>query len=313
MPNTVIYRPVLIDELITAERLNSYINVFPHQSDAEIVGAYLWNTAVCAAFAPVMQMAEVSLRNAIDTALSASASPSGPPNRFWWRGGRLAYKSYVANAPEPDVVVKIRQNFQRAHSSVIMEKRKRYRVRGHIHPTHHELVAKTDFSTWEFIFDHEFMAPGLFWPQHLSKVFRGPWGHQTPSQLLVHVVGLVRAVRQLRNRMSHHEPLWKAAGVSSEQAAINYVKDKLKQMLDLIELVFPENIKLLERAMLLGQAERICSIPELERFKLKTKRHNVKSRAKFEKIAASCHGQNRIAWVKVYRNKGMSFFIVPAL
>jgi hypothetical protein len=313
MPHTVLYRPILIDELITPQRLNSYVGLFPQASDAELVGAYLWNAAVGGALFPLIQMAEVSLRNAVDSALSTPLTPGGSPNRFWWKGGRLGYSGYVAQAPDPPIVLKIRQNFQNAHGGVVAEKKMRYQIQGWITPTHHEIVAKTDFSTWEYIFDGLFMGPGLFWPTHLGHVFRGPWANQTPTQLLHHVVGLVRAVRQFRNRMSHHEPLWKAANVSTEQGAVAYVQGKLQQVLSLIELVFPENLKLLKRTMLLGHAERLCSLAELDRFKLKALRHSLKTQAKLERLVAECHKQNQTMWVKMYRNSGRSFFIVPAL
>lgn len=313
MPHTIVYRPILIDELITSERLASYDRIFPQASDAELVGAYLWNTAVGGAFAPLVQMAEVSLRNAVDNALSSPLTPGGPPNRFWWRRGRLIYNGYSPNGPEPDPVVKISNNFQRAHGAVVADKRERYQTRGKIRPTHHEIIAKTDFSTWEFIFDGIFMGTYLIWPKYLGRVFRGQWGHQAPTQLLPQVVGLVRGVRRFRNRISHHEPLWKDAGVATEADAVAYVQGKLRQILALIELVFPENLKLLQKTMLLGHAERLCSMSELQRFKLKAQRHNLKSQGKLERLVAECHQGNKLAWVKIYRNGGRSFFIVPTI
>jgi hypothetical protein len=45
MPHTVQYRPLLIDELISTHRIASYSRVFSVKSDAELVGAYLWNSA----------------------------------------------------------------------------------------------------------------------------------------------------------------------------------------------------------------------------------------------------------------------------
>ena len=78
MPRSLHYRPQLIDELITNERLNSYKNVFQHSDDVELVGAYLWNIQVCSALYPLLSVAEVALRNSIDNALSRDLG------RFWW-------------------------------------------------------------------------------------------------------------------------------------------------------------------------------------------------------------------------------------
>lgn len=43
MPHTLQYRPVLIDALISNERINSYQSVFHPANDVELMGVYLWN------------------------------------------------------------------------------------------------------------------------------------------------------------------------------------------------------------------------------------------------------------------------------
>ncbi|EPM49723.1 Abi-like family protein 1, partial [Pseudomonas syringae pv. actinidiae ICMP 19073] len=79
MPHTIQYRPWLINELISSHRIASYSKVFSTQNDAELVGAYLWNSHVCAALYPLLSAAEVTLRNSIDAALTAHSTPSGHP------------------------------------------------------------------------------------------------------------------------------------------------------------------------------------------------------------------------------------------
>lgn len=49
MPRTLQYRPTLIDELISNERINSYQNVFQPATDIELMGVYLWNAHVSGA------------------------------------------------------------------------------------------------------------------------------------------------------------------------------------------------------------------------------------------------------------------------
>jgi len=49
MPQTLHYRPVLIDSLISNERINSYQCVFHPANDVELMGVYLWNAHVCGA------------------------------------------------------------------------------------------------------------------------------------------------------------------------------------------------------------------------------------------------------------------------
>lgn len=69
MPTSLCYRPTLIDDLISNERINSYQKVFRPANDIELMGVYLWNAHACGAIYPIIGAAEVSLRNAIDNAL----------------------------------------------------------------------------------------------------------------------------------------------------------------------------------------------------------------------------------------------------
>ena len=151
VPRSITYRPEIIGDLISSGRIYSYEHVFNHKDDAELVGAYLWNANVCAALYPLVQLVEVSLRNSIDSALSYNN------NRMWWARGRLGYNSYQAGAAEPRLIQKIRSNFDGAANKVRIDKFERYGVRAH--PTHAEIVAKTDFATWEWMLDSEFYGP----------------------------------------------------------------------------------------------------------------------------------------------------------
>ena len=112
MPHTVQYRPILIDQLISTNRIASYSRVFSTQNDAELVGAYLWNSHVCSALYPLLSAAEVTLRNSIDAALTADLG------KIWWKKGKLQYKSFAlgaAKAPRP--VEYLANNFSSAFNT----------------------------------------------------------------------------------------------------------------------------------------------------------------------------------------------------
>lgn len=178
MPQTLHYRPVLIDSLISNERVNSYQSVFHPANDVELMGVYLWNAHVCGALYPLMGAVEITLRNAIDQALAADLG------RFWWAGGKLRYRSFAPGMDAPHPVQAVRDNFAKATRNYAAEQRRRHAVRGNVTPHHHGVIAKTEFSTWEFLLDGEFMGRGLIWPKHMSGVFRGPWPvHQAGAML----------------------------------------------------------------------------------------------------------------------------------
>ena len=260
MPRTLSYRPVLIDELITNERLNSYARVFRHSDDVELVGAYLWNAKVCSALYPLLTAAEVTLRNSIDTALSKNLG------HFWWSRSKLHYQSFVPGSLKlPFVVEAIQSNFAKAAKQVKKDKKERYRD-AKARPTHHEIIAKTEFSTWEFILDRdEFMGPKLIWPKHLGSVFRGQWSTTKASKLLSETKDLVKTTREFRNRVSHHEPVWKRYGVRSEADAIEHLHEKISRIMQLIALISPEKEQLIIRNGWLAYALNACSVDKLRR------------------------------------------------
>ena len=142
MPGTLRYRPTPIDVLVTQPRMSSYRTVFQPANDIELMGVYLWNTHVCGIIYPLIGMAEISLRNSIDQALT------GTLGKFWWSVSRLRYRSFAQGVSPPKVVSAVRDNFSAAGSKYIVEKRRRYNVRGHVVRNHHGVIAKTELSTF---------------------------------------------------------------------------------------------------------------------------------------------------------------------
>lgn len=124
MPIALQYRPVLIDTLISNERVNSYQSVFQPANDVELMGVYLWNSYVCGTLYPLIGAVEITLRNAIDQALATDLGA------FWWSGARLRYRSYTPGATAPYVVQAVHDNLAKAARKYIGEVRSRYRVRG---------------------------------------------------------------------------------------------------------------------------------------------------------------------------------------
>ncbi|MDZ7476607.1 hypothetical protein U5F73_16690 [Stenotrophomonas pavanii] len=305
MPRSISYRPEIIDELISLGRIASYRPIFDHENDAELVGAYLWNANVCAQLYPLLQLIEVSLRNAIDRPLSAAN-----PGRSWWANGILQYKSYRPGSPPPDVVNKLESNFRAARSKVVSDKRSRYQSR--VPPSHREVLAKADFSTWEFILDPEFRGDHLIWPAHLGQVFRGDWEGRDPTQLLTYVRDQVRSIRMFRNRVMHHEPAWKNAGVHSESDAVAFLQGRLKAMKSILSLIHPVQMILAEKSGLIGAAERACAAGELRRFKLRAKYRKIETMSKLESVLRDSSSSNEAILIKSYRGRGRRFLIVPA-
>lgn len=307
MPHTISYQEI-IHNLITEERLKSYEVTFNTQNDIELIGAYLWNAHVCSALYPLLSATEVALRNAIDSALSSSEL-----GYFWWRKNKLHFKSFDPNQPNmelPFEISAIRTNFSKATSQVKQDKKKRYNIHN---PTakHQEVIAKTEFSTWEFILSKEFMGPGLIWPTHLGSVFKGKWNTTKTKELLSNTKDLVKTVREFRNRVSHNEPVWKKYGVTTENDAIEHLHEKIDKILQLLALVSPEKKLLLEKNKIVDRAYRACSLGELRRFQHNIATHNVKSMSKLCRLVQSAREANTVERVQVYKMGKVSFLNHP--
>ena len=167
MPATLNYHPILMDDLISNERLESYRQVFQPHDDLGLMGAYLWNAHACGTLYPILGIAEITLRNAVDHALQTHLGT------FWWAGSKLKYRSFRPAAAPPVSVQLVSESFARAANKFKQDKRARYGAKGHIVPTHAGVIAKTDFATWGFLLSDEFMGNGLIWPRCLGKVFSG--------------------------------------------------------------------------------------------------------------------------------------------
>ncbi|VVP92149.1 CAAX protease [Pseudomonas fluorescens] len=303
MPHTVQYRPQLIDQLISSHRIASYSKVFSTSNDAELVGAYLWNSHVCGVLYPLLSAAEVTLRNSIDTVLTADIG------KFWWKAGKLKYKSFILGANAPDVVGKLIKNFGSAYNTASIERKKR-KVKGA--PDHQEVVSKTDFSTWEYVLDNEYMGNNLIWPKHLGRVFKGRWPTTQAGAMLSGCKDQVALVRKFRNRVFHHEPAWKRFNVTDEQQAVAHLHEKIGKITDLISWISPEKIDLLEKSGLIRAAYRACSVAEIERFKYQSKTSTVNSMVKLIKVAEAASVSNEVLQIAVYGTRKQVYTLHPA-
>jgi len=306
MPHTLQYRPVLIDTLISNARIGSYQSVFQPVNDVELMGVYLWNVHVCGALYPLIGAVEISLRNAIDQALVSDLG------RFWWAGSKLRYRSFAPGIDAPRVVQAVRDNFAKATRTYTTEQRRRHAMRGRVVTLQHDgVIAKTDFSIWEFLLDDEFLGRGLIWPKHLSAAFRGPWPMRQAGLMLVYVRDLVMTLRDFRNRLFHHEPAWKRYGVQTEAHALQHLQEKIGTVESLLTLIHPDNLRLLQVNGLLRDAHRACSVGEIRRFQYLAEVHKIDSLDKLTALVDRSDSENSALEAKVLRGRQRRFLILP--
>lgn len=298
MPHSIVYRPDLVDNLVTVGRLDSYQHVFMPADDVELLGVYLWNVYTCGQILPLVGAAEIALRNSMDSAIRAQQGT------YWWKKGKLRYASFAPATPPPFPVKAVQDNFDSATAGFKRDLRNRYNITGRILPDHNKIVAKTEFSTWEFLLDQEFMGPTLIWPYQLTRVFKGPWGTHNAGSFLGHIADLVKVVREFRNRLFHHEPAWKRFGVQTEADALAHLLEKIAKIEDLIRFIHPEKLRLLEAHGLVANAKRACTAHEIARFKQHAKTHKIDSIRRLTDLVKEASQDNKVLHGDL-RNRGI--------
>jgi hypothetical protein len=160
---------------------------------------YLWNSRLCKAFLFPLNVAEVTVRNAIHQALSQHFV-----NRNW-----------VFNPPFHQTPQSI------TAGQIALSRLNATRPRGAPPITADDLVAALNFDFWSNLFRYEYdplwATPGL-----LNLTFP----NLPAGQTRVDVQNRVQKINQFRNRIAHHEPIHRARH-----------RDYLDAILDLIGLV----------------------------------------------------------------------------
>lgn len=192
---------------LNQQRLNAVEQFFHSKNETDLLGCYVWTQAVAAGLLPILGDFEVTLRNALHRSLSKHYS-QGEFDSFDWMMRR---HNPIPNHPNP---------FMRAHHNMssgsqqnildIADKKTT--------PTPDDVVAALSFGFWEKI------IASLDHPAHSKKhptlqediLSRAiPHAPQSPGftfgepNFKKQVVALLNRVRDIRNRVGHHDAIWK--------------------------------------------------------------------------------------------------------
>ncbi|HCG6696343.1 TPA: Abi family protein [Vibrio parahaemolyticus] len=271
-------------------------------SDEQSLGLYAWNKQLSGLFYPVLQVLEVSLRNAINNAyieyheklVEASfqqqdwTKEKANIDRFWF------CNSYTNqnNRPAFQQITKAKGDLVREGKAI----------------TPDNLIAKLTFGFWVHLTDknHRSSQPPAnppiieLWPSLNSLVF--PYAKDlngTPLSIN-HISSNLFEINKLRNRIAHHEPFWKATDLFDSDDSINTVVAHYEQCLKVIRWINPNNLKLLsviDNDKLMGiacsqhtlwrskmLASGLPSVPDIIEWK---ERHEINTRRQGEVVSAT--------------------------
>ncbi|HEI6857229.1 TPA: Abi family protein [Yersinia enterocolitica] len=258
---------------ISTERLDIYeqhLKIEAHQ----VLAAYHWNKALAGAMLPVMQCLEVTLRNAIDMAI-LSHPPTGA-NGLWltdhnWIFSLPRYMGKKANPklskrykmarkatdPQDNHGVLLDQYGHRVIARKVREETLVDQARDTIVSegkiiTPARVIAGMNFGFWTTLLSHKYedkASKSLLWPNLETVVFP----HLPEGYSMADIRQDFHRIRALRNRLSHHEALWKfhyddpATGlpdygqpVYGVQASCSLLRKHYDDMLEMIGWMSPD-------------------------------------------------------------------------
>ncbi len=253
-----------LEKFISVDRLSSYKTIVKKKSPKNLIAAYHWNKHVSSALYPILQCLEVTLRNSVHIAGSSLFQASDWYEQALKHGGDRKFKSDYA---------KWSQNFYRKSAGYpkqqskkawvsnhenMLKTAKKHLVRENKPTTASNVVASVMFGFWVSFFEDAYSGtdPKKFlWPHLETLIFQK--GEAVKNRKQAHA--LLEELQQLRNRMSHHEPVWKNKSVVDDVTAINFLNIQVDQALKLIKSISSERYEHLLKTGKVSYFRGICS------------------------------------------------------
>lgn len=182
-----------LEEAISPARLATYLRVC-HFNARRALDLYEWNKRAGAALYPVLQANEVALRNAVHAALTVAYGPQWPLSPGFLR----SLPSHERSAFQAEIA-KLRRRMGRA-------------------PATGDVVAAQTYWFWVFLLTTRFQD--RVWTGGFAAAF--PHAPRNVDRTVVHT--RAEAVRRLRNRIAHHEPLLGFDLAGTYQRALSVVR-----------------------------------------------------------------------------------------
>lgn len=181
------------------DRLSSY-QLNSNEDELTVLTRYLWNMALGQALYPALQTCEIVLRNNIHSALTLHF---GTDQWFQPTAGALL-------PAEQQKASETMQKVAREHAGQIGT--------GHV-------IAELTFGFWVALFDRRYDQK--LWPVLFNVGFQSV----PPANRARHIfLPRLEPIRKLRNRVFHHEPIWRTKNLEQQHV----------QLVEVIEWLAPE-------------------------------------------------------------------------
>ena len=226
----------------------------------------MWSTAVSAAFTPLIQTLEISLRNSLNESLSIHYGNDW--FAIWvtnMANDLRTRRKLVGQSTGERLIKKAQEKIIKRDNAESIRKGNGPLASNYI-PGWQSVLAELTFGFWTNFLVRWYWDVNhhsRLWPNHIIDVFPG-----SPSNM--HSVSALhnsfeRAV-DLRNRIHHQEPLWKNYGVTNIDDGIQYLLSSLAQCLNQLDYIGRGQTIALQRYGVISAIEEICTKEAFYRF-----------------------------------------------
>lgn len=188
-----------IENALSTERFGTYLSAC-NNDISRACQLYRWNTVVSGAFMPWLSIVEIILRNRIHLVLSRIHGNGWP----WCIGfERTLPQNMGARSFDPlGILQKNRNKHQRSRQTS-------------------KVIANLNFAFWHHLLKQNYTGP--IWNNNLYIAFPNLSTNQNVSVLLRSLQNKIENIRELRNRIAHHEPIFQRNLVDDYASIIQFV------------------------------------------------------------------------------------------
>lgn len=243
---------------ISQHRFSTYQTaVFKGATDEECLGIYLWNKQLASAFLPALQILEVSLRNAIYQAkieYEEDEIERKHPESEWVARKNAIDRNWFITVMTENNNSEANRQIRAAYKQIDKDKKTH---------TPENYIAKLALGFWVSLVHKDFSTPNAsyltLWPHLRGRVFPNALDRNGQPLSITGIGNTLRDINKIRNRLSHHEPLWRTGSTYNIEQAINKISTDYKKCLDIISWINPSNLKLLNIIDNADKVRELCN------------------------------------------------------